>query len=131
MESGSSYSSASQVDDSEPENLAPPPKADFHTFIDRVRQYLGIDDPAKTEDYKLGSGLGRDPNMFRMEQSSRPPSLKLPLMDDIAKLLQNQDTVVKPGPASSTSLDIGQFVPNPPEGTGTQWQGKSLNRDLK
>ena len=114
LESGSSYSSASQVDDSEPENLAPPPKADFHAFIDRVRQYLGIDDPAKTEDYKLGSGLGRDPNMFRMEQSSRPPSLKLPLMDDIAKLLQNQDTVVKPGPASSTSLDIGQFVPNPP-----------------
>ena len=114
MESGSSYSSASQVDDSEPENLAPPPQADFHAFIDRVRQYLGIDDPAKTEDYKLGSGLGSDPNMFRMEQSSRPPSLKLPLMDDIAKLLQNQDTVVKPGPASSTSLDIGQFVPNPP-----------------
>ena len=81
----SSYSSSSQVDDSEPENLAPPPKADFHAFIDRVREYLGIDDPAKAEDYKLGSGLGRDPNMFCMEQSSRPPSLKLPLMDDIAK----------------------------------------------
>ena len=52
--------------------------------------------------------------MFRMEQSSRPPSLKLPLMDDIAKLLQNQDTIVKPGTSSSSSLDIGQFVPNPP-----------------
>ena len=114
METGSSYSSASQVEDSEPENLAPPPKADFHAFIDRVRQYLGIDDPAKTEDYKLGSRLGRDPNMFRMEQSSRPPSLKLPLMDDLAKLLQNQDAVVKPGPSSSTSLDIGQFLSNPP-----------------
>ena len=110
----SSYASSSQVDDSEPENLAPPPKADFHAFIDRVRQYLGIDDPAKAEDYKLGSGLGRDPNMFRMEQSSRPPSLKLPLMDDIAKLLQNQDSVIKPSTSSSTSLDISQFVPNPP-----------------
>ena len=43
----SSYSSSSQVDDSEPKNLAPPPKAGFHAFIDRVRQYLGIDDPAK------------------------------------------------------------------------------------
>ena len=52
--------------------------------------------------------------MFCMEQSSCPPSLKLPLMDDIAKLLQNQDTVVRPGPSSSTSLHIGQFVPNPP-----------------
>ena len=99
------------MDESEPEKS---PKADFHAFNDRVCQYLGIDDPAKTEDYKLGSGLGHDPNMFRMEQSSRPPSLKLPLMDDIAKLLQNQDTVVKPGPSSSTSLDIGQFMPNPP-----------------
>ena len=114
VETGSSYSSASQIEDSEPENLAPPPKADFHALIDRVRQYLGIDDPAKTEDYKIGSGLGCDPNMFRMEQSSRPQSLKLPLMDDIAKLLQNQDTVVKPGPSSSTSLDIGQFLSNPP-----------------
>ena len=94
--------------------MNPPPKADFHAFIDRVRQYLGIDDPAKTEDYKLGSGLARDPNMFCMEQSSRPSSLKLPLMDDIAKLLQSQDTVVKPGPSSSASLDIGQFIPNPP-----------------
>ena len=53
--------------------------------------------------------------MFCMEQSSHPPSLKLPLMDDIAKLLQNQDTVVRPGPSSSTSLDISQFVPNPPK----------------
>ena len=35
---------------SEQENLAPPPKADFHAFIDRVRQYLGIDNPAKAED---------------------------------------------------------------------------------
>ena len=35
-------------------------------------------------------------------------------MDDIAKFLQNQDTVVKPGPSSSTSPDIGQFIPNPP-----------------
>ena len=52
--------------------------------------------------------------MFCMEQSSRPPSLKLPLMDDIAKFLQNQDTAVKPGPSSSTSLDIGQFLSNPP-----------------
>ena len=52
--------------------------------------------------------------MFRMEQSSCPPSLKLPLMDDMAKLLQNQDTVVRPGPSCSTSLDIAQFVPNPP-----------------
>ena len=51
--------------------------------------------------------------MFRMEQSSHPLSLKLPLMDDIAKLLQNQDTVVRPGPSSPTSLDIGQFIPNP------------------
>ena len=48
VETGSSYSAASQIEDSEPENLAPPPKADFHAFIDRVRQYLGIDDPAKT-----------------------------------------------------------------------------------
>ena len=54
LETGSSYSSTSQTDESEPENLAPPPKADFHAFIDRVRQYLDIDDPAKTEDYKLG-----------------------------------------------------------------------------
>ena len=114
LETGSSYSSTSQVGESELENLAPPPKADFHAFIGRVRQYLSIDDPAKTEDYKLGSGLERDPSMFRMEQSSRPPSLKLPLMDDIAKLLQNQDSVVKPGPSSSTSLDIDQFIPNPP-----------------
>ena len=52
--------------------------------------------------------------MFHMEQSSRPPSLKLPLMDNIAKLLQNQDTVVQPSTSSSTSLDTGQFVPNPP-----------------
>ena len=52
--------------------------------------------------------------MFHMEQSSRPPSLKLPLMDDITKLLQNQDTVIKPSTSSTTSLDIGQFVPNPP-----------------
>ena len=69
--------------------------------------------------------------MFCMEQSSRPPSLKLPLMDYIAKLLQNQDTVVRPGPSSSTSLDIGQFVPNPPEVTGVRWQGRNLSRDRK
>ena len=91
-----------------------PPKANFHAFIDRVKLYLGIDDPAKTEEYKLGSGVGQDPNMFKMEHSSRPPSLKLPLMDGITKLLQNQDSAVKPGPSSSASLDIGQFVPNPP-----------------
>ena len=35
-------------------------------------------------------------------------------MDDITKLLQNQDSVIKPSTSSSTSLDIGQFVPNPP-----------------
>ena len=53
MTGGSSYSSSSQIDDSEPENLAPPPKADFHAFIDRVRQYLSIDDPAKAEDSEI------------------------------------------------------------------------------
>ena len=129
VETGFSYSTASQIEDSELENLAPPPKADFHAFIDRVRQYLGIDDPSKTEDYKLGSGLGRDPNMFCMEQSSHPPSLKLLLMDDIAKLLQNHDTVVKPGPSSSTSLDIGQFLFNPPNiGNWYPVAGEKFNR---
>ena len=49
-----------------------------------------------------------------MERSSWLPSLKLPLMDGITKLLQNQDSAVKLGPSSSASLDIGQFVPNPP-----------------
>ena len=34
LKTGSSYSSTSQPDESESENLAPPPKADFHTFID-------------------------------------------------------------------------------------------------
>ena len=63
----SSYSSTSQVEDTEPENLAPPPKADFLASIDQVRNYLNIDDPAKTEKYKLGSRLGHDPNMFKME----------------------------------------------------------------
>ena len=51
--------------------------------------------------------------MFHMKYSSSPPSLKLPLMDNIAKAVQNQETVVKPEPSSSTSPDIGQFVPNP------------------
>ena len=37
LETGSSYSSTSQVDKPEPENLAPPPKADFHAFIGKDR----------------------------------------------------------------------------------------------
>ena len=111
------------------QNLAPPPppppKADFHTFIDLVRQYLGIDDPAKTG-LQIRIRTSRYPNMFHMEQSSRPLSLKLPLMDDIAKLLQNQDTVVRPGPSSSTSLDIGQFIPNPPN-RGNRYLKNAVN----
>ena len=97
------------MEDSELKNLAPP-KADFHAFIDRVTNYLGIDDLDKTEEYKLGSVLGLDPNMFKIEQSSRPPSLKLTMMVDIKKLLQNQDSVVKPGPSSFT-LNISHFIP--------------------
>ena len=34
-------------------------------------------------------------------------------MGDVEKLLHNQDSVVKPGPSSS-SLNIGHFIPNPP-----------------
>ena len=34
-------------------------------------------------------------------------------MDDVEKLLHNQDSVVKPGPSSS-SFDSGHFIPNPP-----------------
>ena len=111
LEAGSSYLSTSQADESEPENLAPPPKADFHVFIDRVRQYLGIDDPAKTEDYKLGSSLGHDPNIFRMEQSSRPPSLIDGRYCQIAS---------KPGHSGQTRTlffhfpGCWKFVPNPP-----------------
>ena len=88
-----------QAEETEPDNLAPPPlKADFFAFIDKVREYLSINGPAKAEDFKLGSGRGRNSYMFRMEQSSRPPSLKLPLIDNLAKLLQNRDSVVKPEP---------------------------------
>ena len=72
LEAGASYSSTSQTDESELENLATLPKADFHTFIVCGRQYLG--NLAKTENYKLGSGLRRDPIMFHMEQSSKTPT---------------------------------------------------------
>ena len=103
---GSSYyTSMSQPEDSG--EFGPLPKADFHVFVDRVRLYLAIDDLAKTAKYKLRSELRQDPNIFRMEQSSRPPSPKLLIMDSIAKLLQNQDSAVKPGPPAS--LDIGNW----------------------
>ena len=49
-----------------------------------------------------------------MEQSPHPLSLKFPLIDDTAKLLQNQDTVVRPGPSCSTCRDISQVISNPP-----------------
>ena len=52
---------------------------------------------------------------------------KASLMDDIAKLLQNQDSAVKPEPSPSASLDSGQFVASPqnrqlvPGGRGKFW----------
>ena len=60
--------------------------------------------------------------MFKMEQSSCPLSHKLRLMDSIAKLIKDQDNIVKPG----------KFVPNPPkiEAIGIQWQEIILKRDL-
>ena len=74
------------------------PRQTFMLLLTGYMEYPEQDDLAKTEEYKLGSGPGHDPQMFQMEESSHPSSLKFPIMDDIVKLLQHQDNSMKPRP---------------------------------
>ena len=110
--SSSSYSSMPIVEETEPENLASPPKPEFGQLLDNIRQFLGIPNPTLQEEFRLGSGIGRDPNMLKLEQSKKPSSLKLPLQDELAKMLRMQDELLKP--TTSSGLDIGQFPTPPP-----------------
>ena len=109
--SSSSFSNPPVVEETEPENLANPPKPEFGLLLNHIREFLGIPDPSTQEEFRLGSGIGRDPNMLRLEQSNKPVSLKLPLQDELARMLRVQNELIQP--PNSSPLDIGQF-PSPP-----------------
>ena len=111
--SSASFSSSSKQE--EPTDLgeqAPPPNLPFRELVKKVREFLSISDPATEEDYKLGSALGRDPLLLQQEKSDRPPSIKLPMIQDLSRLQSAQDEAVKPN--TSTSTEVGKLPGIPP-----------------
>ena len=95
---------------------AAPPNLPFRELVQKVREFLSIPNPAAEEDYKMGSASGHDLLLLQQEEADRPPSIKLPMVADLSRLLSAQDDLVNP--STSNTLDIGKF-PNIPSHKGS------------